>query len=325
MIARGATLAFTLLLALCASAAAQAAPAAAPATPPVEPAAPAPAAPASEAAPNATPAPSALPAASAPPATACLPACRSGFTCVHATCVSACNPACAAGETCSENGECIAPTPESQVWAGPRFFATPQTPPTPARARDPSAERHDGVMLRGTFGFGGISDVFDTDAGSEKHSRLSGGGAALSFDVGGAVAENTIVHARLASLYTSDPHVRIDGANYDQDKHDYTAALLLAPAVTYYFMPANVYLTGAFGLSWVAQRYHDSFGDRHTRFSSAGPGFNVDVGKEWWGADQIGVGLAGRFWYSRISDETSDGRFEHKVAGGALLLSVTYQ
>jgi hypothetical protein len=183
-------------------------------------------------------------------------------------------------------------------------------------------------MLRGTFGFGGISDVFErdvNDVGEDAHSRLSGGGPSFSFDAGGAVAENTIVHARLSTLYATDPHSRIDGSNYDQSRHDYTGAVLLAPAITYYFMPANVYLTGAFGVSWIAQRYRDSAGERHTRVSDPGPGFNVDVGKEWWGADQVGLGLAGRFWYSRISDESSFGRAEHVVAGGALLLSVTYQ
>ena len=104
--------------------------------------------------------------------------------------------------------------------------------PEPALRRDPSAERHDGAMLRGTFGFGGISDVFNNDVGPDAHSRLSGGGVSLSFDVGGAVAQSTVVHARLSSLWATDPHSRIDGTNYDQSRHDYTAAVLLAPAIT---------------------------------------------------------------------------------------------
>lgn len=308
-----------LVLALHASAAAQSAATSTPAAVATEPAPAVPAAapPAYEAAPSAAPAPAVA-------AEACLPACRSGFTCVHAVCVSACNPVCSAGETCSANGECIAPA-AAQAWAGPHFFPPPPPAPEPAPRRDPSAERHDGVMLRGTLGFGGISDVFDNNVGPDAHTRLSGGGGAISFDAGGAVAENTIVHARLASLYTTDPHSRIDGTSYDQSRHDYAAAVLLAPAVSYYFMPANVYLTGAFGLSWIAQRYRDSFGDRHARVSSTGPGLNIDAGKEWWGADQVGLGLAGRFWFSRVSDETSVGRFEYSVLGGALLLSVTYQ
>ena len=41
----------------------------------------------------------------------CIPTCRSGFMCVHGTCVSACNPLCAAGQTCSASGECIADAP----------------------------------------------------------------------------------------------------------------------------------------------------------------------------------------------------------------------
>ena len=59
---------------------------------------------------------------------------------------------------------------------------------------------------------------------------------------------------------------------------------------------------------------------------SIGPGVNLDVGKEWWAADQAGIGVAARFWYSRVSDETlSLGRLDYQLLGGALLLSVTYQ
>jgi hypothetical protein len=327
--AHGWLIACTIFLALGANAAAQptgVAPAASPAPPAPAAATPAPATPALD---NAVP--STAPATDAA-SQACLPACRSGFTCIHAACVSACNPACPDGQTCSASGECIAPVAAPPAWTAPRFFAPPPQATQSPSPRDPSAERHDGVLLRGTLGFGGLSDQFDNhDAApnsvfaADAHTRLSGAAEALSLDIGGAVAENTIVHARLSSIFTRDPQSHIDGTSYDQSRHEYAGAFMIGPAVTYYFMPANVYLTGALGLSWIAQRYRDSSGNRHALISSTGPGVNVDVGKEWWAADQIGVGLAARFVYSRVSDETSFGRLEYSLLGGALLLSVTYQ
>ena len=111
-------------------------------------------------------------------------------------------------------------------------------------------------MLRGTFGFGGLSETLDAAAPDpDHHTRLSGVTESMSFDAGGAVGLDVMLHVRIAAILTREPHSHIDGVDYDQDRHSYASAFLLAPAATYYFMPANIYVTGAFGMTRIALRY----------------------------------------------------------------------
>lgn len=65
----------------------------------------------------------------------CLPACRSGYVCVDAVCVSACNPPCPDTERCTDAGECVprqAPPPVvTQVAAPPPPAVAAPVAPTP--------------------------------------------------------------------------------------------------------------------------------------------------------------------------------------------------
>lgn len=49
-------------------------------------------------------------------AQSCVPACRVGFVCVNATCVSACNPACPPGQMCTADAQCV---PDGSAVAAP--------------------------------------------------------------------------------------------------------------------------------------------------------------------------------------------------------------
>lgn len=98
-------------------------------------------------------------------------------------------------------------------------------------------------------------------------------------------------------------------------------SLLYAPAVTYYFMPINLYLTGAIGASRVGLDY----GGDNSDWGNFGVGLNLDVGKEWWVGDDLGVGLAGRFWYTHATRELAGLKGTDSFTGWALLFSGTYQ
>lgn len=283
------------------------------------------------------PAPAAAPAASAAPATgatgatgatpateataqgmppaatpepSCVPTCRSGYVCVQGQCVTACNPPCSASQTC---------TPDRQCLATPPLFALPpqaheHKPP------DPTAARHDGFMARATIGLGGAS-VKSKPVGSDTTVRdFSGGVLALSLDVGGTPTDNFVIHGRFAGMSVPSPRARIGDLNQPRSDQNSAGVLLLAPAVTYYFMPINIYATGAVGLSWLFEGYRDALGNDHSYRTPAGLGLNVDLGKEWWVNDQWGFGVTGRFWYTHISADNRD-----TVAAFALLFSATYQ
>jgi hypothetical protein len=262
----------------------------------------------------ATPTAEAAPATQTPPpaapAPSCIPACRSGYVCIQGQCISACNPPCSAGQTC---------TPDAQCLATPPLFASPEAPKH-EQPRDPSAELHDGFMARATIGFGGASVKSNTINTDVTVRDFSGALFALSLDVGGAPAENLIIHGRFASMSVLQPRARVDNVNQPKSNQNSADVLLLAPAVTYYFMPINLYATGAVGFSWLFEGYTDRFADHYSYRTQAGVGVNVDLGKEWWVNDQWGFGVAGRFWYTLITADNRD-----TVAGFALLFSATYQ
>ena len=202
------------------------------------------------------------PAAAAPtapaepaPAAACSPACRPGFSCVNSQCMSSCNPPCGAGQTCTADGQCIAAHPASGAPPG-RFFANGAGD---MLAKDPTAERHDGFMLRLTLGFGGgtVTRHIKNDPlevlGGDGKTTFSGFGEHFSLDIGGAPTENLIISGRLSTFGLINPKVKRRGESLDANDDDGGASILIGPAITYYFMPVNLYLTGALGLG-VARR-----------------------------------------------------------------------
>ncbi len=311
------------------AAAAAAQPAPAPAQPAATPAAAPVASPAAAAAPPAsvssasqlpaaapeTPAPAPPVAATiAPPppvvAASCTPACREGFGCFEGRCLSLCNPACGAGERCNVHGECEA--------AQMSLFAGRPPPPPP-----PGAQRHDGFMLRLTLGFGGDHLTGKTDGaafelyGSTGHSlEISSGAGHFSLDIGASPIDNLVIHARLAANATGEINPSLDGRNIGKRKDSSVALTLFGPALTYYFMPVDLYLTAAIGLSSI------SFTDgKNARDTHSGLGLNFDLGKEFWVGDDWGLGPAVRFWYTHVSDSG----VRYNSFDWAILFSATYQ
>jgi hypothetical protein len=151
------------------------------------------------------------PAAEPEPAAvlACTPACRQGYVCQQGQCVSACNPPCAAGERCVD-GDCAA----SAATLAPSYSdaGDDEAPPDLAGGYAPPAdtgvEAHDGFMLRLALGVGSGS-ASEEMAGTEL--TMSGVAGSFSIDIGGSVAQNLVLHARLGDFVVIDPTVAIDG------------------------------------------------------------------------------------------------------------------
>jgi len=144
----------------------------------------------------------------------------------------------------------------------------------------------------------------------------------FGLDIGYGFSDVWTVHLRLSEMSVPDPALSADGESVDARGDTTRAPTMLAPAVTYYVMPSNLYITGAFGLSIVRHPGYD--GD--TNLGDLGLGFNLDLGKEWWVDGQFGVGLAGRYWWLAVSGEGDAGATRTTEAHAAgLLLSITYQ
>jgi hypothetical protein len=245
---------------------------------------------------------------------ACYPACRPGFLCHHGQCISACNPPCGAGQSCSADAHCVADAAPPPVYPPP-LYPAPQPEPPPPEGR----EQHDGFLLRLTAGVGGAGTNYSLE--DEPDVNFTGVSGTFSVDVGGSLTENLVLHGRFSSFTLVDPEVEVDGADVGQFEDVTVTANLFAAGLTYYFMPVNIYVTGAVGLSWLTMSYRGDNG----RTTDAGLGVNLDVGKEFWVGDNWGLGIAGRFWWSVLSDDESAVESDVSMLGGAVLFSATYQ
>ncbi len=148
--------------------------------------------------------------------------------------------------------------------------------------------------------------------------NYSGAAGFFSFDIGTAVVENLMLHARLSSFALIEPHVRVDGRDLGRLTDVTIDHYMLGAGLTYYFMPINIYVTGVIGLAGMSFSFSG-----HDYDMDPGWGIEVDIGKEWWVAHQWGIGVALRSAVVRTREDNLNFGFT-TLAFGALL-SVTYQ
>jgi hypothetical protein len=193
---------------------------------------------------------------------------------------------------------------------------------------------HDGFMLRLTagLGFGGMS----TDQGpGEPLSRaervrgvefsLTGVAGAFAFDVGGSPIHNLVIHGRFSFLSLTSPTLSVNDQELGDIDDASVSMLLFAPAVTYYFMPVNIYLTGAAGFALAGITYDD--GDRReSGATDLGWGINLDAGIEFWLGQAWAIGPALRLLYISVpDDDNTDDPPIWNGLGLTALFSATFQ
>lgn len=100
----------------------------------------------------------------------------------------------------------------------------------------------------------------------------------------------------------SDPTFKVDGEDIGNANVDLSLGALGA-GITYYIMPANVYLSGSVG---VGNLTADVQGSSASIDSGNGLVLDATLGKEWWVGSKWGLGVAGAFGYHTISDEETD-------------------
>jgi hypothetical protein len=155
------------------------------------------------------------------------------------------------------------------------FAVAAQESPTPMPVES-TVHRHLGFFFRADIGVGYVhSSSAASDGPQPPVSSLS---IPIGFAVGGAVAEDWILAGE------------IWGVAGPQDVDPPGKGLLVygyALAVVHYFMPANVYLSVAPGITRLM------FVTGNTSVSSDwGPGVKLALGKEWWVGDHWGLGVA---------------------------------
>ena len=157
---------------------------------------------------------------------------------------------------------------------------------------------HDGFFLRLSAGGGYATTSIDYQGAS---FEVSGPTGDLNIAIGGMVSPNLALHGTVLSWVASDPDVEWKGVGSGQLNGDVSMAGV-AGGLTYYFMPANVYLSGSVG--WGSLTVDPTNGPGGE--TDDGPITDLSLGKEWWVGDSWGLGVALALGYHSFPEKGID-------------------
>ncbi|AKQ69143.1 hypothetical protein A176_006055 [Myxococcus hansupus] len=187
---------------------------------------------------------------------------------------------------------------------------------TAASAQEYDEHVHDGFYLRLQVG-GGYLRAKATDAIPQY--TVKGAGANINAEVGFALVNNFILHAKFYGASTPNPSMQIGDLTIegqDEDRSQNYGAVGLG--ITYYIMPANVYLSGAVTYTQLSvSRRNEKVAE-----SDIGGGLHLGIGKEWWVSKNWGLGVGAELAMGRIRNEFD--RESWNVANFSVVLSATY-
>lgn len=137
----------------------------------------------------------------------------------------------------------------------------------------------------------------------------------MNVAIGGIVFPNLALHGVISGFNTSGPDIKVDGASVDIENLGYT---FVGVGMTYYFMPQNLYISGAIGMPsvsggsiYVLDPYWEGSGEE---VFYLGPGlgvaFDIALGKEWWIGSCWALGVAGAVGYHSESGSSQDDIFD---------------
>jgi hypothetical protein len=154
---------------------------------------------------------------------------------------------------------------------------------------------HEGLFIRLDAGIG--YKAMNEPGTSYGDLKLDGAAGTFGVAIGGTIANNLILAGHLYASSASNPTASSsNGASVSTT--DTTLTMVgVGPELTYYFMPANVYVSGTVALTRLALTMNGSTAD-----SNAGVGVLLALGKEWYVSDKWGIGAAGQFRWSSNQD-----------------------
>jgi hypothetical protein len=193
--------------------------------------------------------------------------------------------------------------PAAPAAAEPTAPLLPAPPVTASVAVDSRRQRHLGFYIRPDVGVGYLSS---SESVGSTTVTISGFSGVAGLAIGAAVSENLILAAHIIDAVSLNPSVSLDGGPSQSTSNTSVVFWGIGPELTYYFEPANVYLslTGAVTrMSFSA----GSSGSSQTASTDWGFGGRAAVGKEWWVSDHWGLGMAGQVSFSSNPDPAANG------------------
>jgi hypothetical protein len=161
-------------------------------------------------------------------------------------------------------------------------------------------ETHDGFILRLTLGLG--YEGLNLSDGEGTEIDLSGFGLSSSLVLGGVVANNLAIHGDFFGLAAVSPNVAINGEEFGEASNSSISLSGLGVGLTHWIMPLNLYLSATLGL---AKASIDVEGDEFE--ADWGLAIRAMVGKEWWVADEWGIGIMAELTWANVPTEVDEG------------------
>ena len=189
---------------------------------------------------------------------------------------------------------------------------------------DGKYRQHTGFYLSMSVGptFGLITD----DMSGTINNKLEFSGTGFQFDIkiGGAVQENLILHACMASTMISGP--KINSANQVgrlKDNMGISENMLVGAGLTYYIMPSNFFLSGTAGMG--NYTFTDSKDSENSIKTDNGFSMQLKVGKEWWVGKRWGLGVSLTYGTTIVNNGPYDG-VEEKLTSNrfGILFNATF-
>ncbi|NTX06233.1 outer membrane beta-barrel protein [Myxococcus sp. CA051A] len=197
------------------------------------------------------------------------------------------------------------------------LFAAVLLPTSAAFADEtPGRHTHDGFYLRGQLGI-----AYTHSEAQEIDLALKGAGATINLELGYALIENFIIYGKLFGTSTPNPDIQfgdttIEGDDDGDVSSNYAA---LGVGATYYFMPVNLYISGAV----VANQLSITQDGEREAETDSGVGLHFGLGKEWWVSNNWAVGIGGEVALGRIRSDNDDGD-DWNVTHFSLLFTATF-
>jgi len=135
------------------------------------------------------------------------------------------------------------------------------------------------------------------------------------------VQENLILHATITSSSLAGPKVTSSGSSQNSSNNMSLGEAMIGGGMTYYFMPANIFISGSAGLG----NFTLIDSDNNTNISTdRGFSFQLKAGKEWWVSKRWGLGVAVSYGKTMVTN-TPGGGIEERLNSNniAILFNAT--
>ena len=170
------------------------------------------------------------------------------------------------------------------------------------KVQETGYHQHDGFYLSMSLGpvFGSITD---NDIMNNMDMKFNGTGAQFDFKIGGAIAENLILHATLLSSSIASPKVTVGGISVTTTNNVSLGEMMIGGGLTYYIMPANILLSGSIGFgSFTVTNSNDPSANTTTK---KGFSMQLKAGKEWWVSKNWGFGVGLTYGKTNLTNSST--------------------